>query len=62
TSSVTATLSYHRADDDSTDQINANGSAVSVGSSVSFLVGTDATTQTANDLDAYYDDVVTMPQ
>ncbi len=61
-SAVTATLSYRRADNNNLDLLNANGSAISLGSSVSFLVGTAATTQTGNDLDAYYDDVVTALQ
>ena len=61
TSQVSATLTYRRADDNS-DTIDANSAAISVGSTVSFLVGMNATTQTSSALDAYYDNVLTVLQ
>jgi len=58
---VNATLTYRRADGNS-DSINANGAAITLQSSVSFIAGMAASTSTTTAVDAYYDDVITTLQ
>jgi len=61
-SSVSASLQYKRADNNNDDAVQANAAAISLQTSVSYIVGLAAATSTQNALDAYYDDVITTMQ
>ena len=61
-SSTSASLQYQRADNNNNDAVQANAAAINLSTSLSFIVGLAASTQTQNALDAYYDDVVATLQ
>jgi hypothetical protein len=62
TSGVAATLAYRRGDNNNSDTITANGSAIAIPTQLTFVVGLEAASQTTSGIDAYYDDVLTLSQ